>query len=101
MRSVLLCAVAASVLSLAGVAAAEESAPAAAAASVDVKPGQWIYTSDGMAVGRVDVVDKDKTGKAETAGVIRDMRMVHIPVSTLSTGPKGLVTSLTRKDVDR
>jgi hypothetical protein len=111
--SLLLCAVAASALSIAGAAAAADPAPAAPAAApaaatpaaatapVDVKAGQWIYTSDGMAVGRIDIVDKDKAGKPETAEVIRDMRMVYIPVSTLSPGKKGYVTTMTRKDIER
>ena len=34
-----------------------------------------------------------------SVSIIYDQHFIHIPASTLSSGDKGLVTSLTRKDV--
>ena len=72
--------------------------PAAAAHPLKVKPGQGIYSSDGRLLGNVDYVQTAKDGTPLYVGVIRDMQMVHIPANSLSTGPKGLTTSLTRAD---
>jgi hypothetical protein len=68
---------------------------------VKVSSGQMIYSSDGAALGRVDYVHKTKDGALQDVAVIHDMRMVHIPGDSLSSGPKGTLTSLTRADVDK
>lgn len=72
--------------------------PAAASHPVKVKSGEGIYSSDGQFLGNVDSVQKTKDGTPLYVSVIRDMQMVHIPVDSFSTGPKGLTTSLTRAD---
>jgi hypothetical protein len=70
----------------------------ATAPAAKVKSGEMIYFSDGASLGRVDYV-QSKDGAPQYVGVIRDMRMVRIPAETLSAGPKGLVTSLTKADL--
>jgi hypothetical protein len=66
-----------------------------------VKRGEMVYSSDGAALGRVDYVQKAKDGAPQDVALIHDMRIVHIPADSLSAGPKGTVTSLTRADVDK
>jgi hypothetical protein len=78
--------------------AAAQPAPGAAPAP-KVKSGERIYSSDGAVVGRVEYVDKDKSGAPKDVGVIYEMRMVHIPADSLSAGPNGVVTSLKRSDI--
>lgn len=72
-----------------------------AAAAPKVKSGEMLYSTDGAALGRIDYVQKSKDGAPEYVGLIRETRVVHVPADTLSNGPKGPVTSLSRKEVDR
>lgn len=71
------------------------------AAPVKVGRGQMIYSADGAALGRIDYVQKTKEGVLQNVAVIHDMRIVHIPGDSLSAGPKGTVTSLTRADIEK
>lgn len=103
MRFSFVFAAAVSALSLAAATASAEetvTTPEAAAAPVSVKNGEWIYSSDGSAIGRIDHVKKNKDG-ASAAAVIYQMRMVSIPLDSLSAGQKGYVTKLTRSEVSR
>lgn len=104
MRLSLICTLAAAAVSLATAASAQDAAATApeapAAAPATVKNGEWIYSSDGSAIGRVDHIQKGKDG-ASTAAVIYQMRMVYIPVDTLSAGQKGYVTKMKRSEVGR
>lgn len=75
--------------------------PAAAAPSLKVRSGQGIYSSDGGLLGHIDYVETAKDGTPMYVGVIRDTQIVHIPANSLSTGPKGVTTSLTRADFSR
>ena len=102
MRFSLICTAVLSALSLATAASAQDAATSseAATAPVAVKNGEWIYSSDGSAIGRVNHVQKGKDG-VSTAAVIYQMRMVYIPLDSLSTGQKGHVTKLTRSEVGR
>ena len=76
-------------------AVAQTSAPAPAAATAPaVKEGALVWSVDGHRIGRIDSV------RGNVIAVINDMRMVYIPVATLSTGARGLVSSLTLKDID-
>jgi hypothetical protein len=78
--------------SISSVAMAEDiPAPAAGPA---VHAGDWIYLSNGKPVGRIDYVEHDKSKAPTYAAVIADMQMVHVPISSLTSGPKGLTTSL-------
>ena len=75
-----------------------ETAPAAATAPVAapaIKNGDLVWSTDGRRIGRVDRV------RGDAVAVISDMKMVYIPVATLSTSEHGLVSSLTRKEIDR
>jgi hypothetical protein len=103
MRLSLVCAALAScaLFSTAAMADPEAAPAAAAAAPLQVKAGQWIYYADGSALGRIDYVDHAKDGTPTTAGVISDMKVLHIPASTLSAGAKGYVTSMTKADVNK
>jgi hypothetical protein len=81
-------------------AAMAQSAPGGTP-SDEVKSGEMVYSSDGAAIGRVEYVQKTKDGALQDVAVIHDMRMVHIPGDSLSTGAKGHVTSLTRTDIEK
>ena len=77
-------------------AVAQTAAPAPAAATAPaIKVGVLVWSAEGHRVGRIDSV------RGDVVAVINDMRMVYIPVSTLSTGARGLVSSLSLKDLDR
>jgi hypothetical protein len=84
--------------SISAVAAAQ---PAPAAPGSKVQSGERIYSSDGAVIGRVEYVDKGKDGTPKDVAVIYQMRMVHIPADSLSTGPNGVMTSLKRADVSK
>lgn len=70
-----------------------------AATSLQPKSGKWVRSTDGASIGRIDYVERTKDGAPKDVGVIYDMRIVHIPVDSLSAGPKGYVTSLTKAQV--
>jgi hypothetical protein len=106
MRALLATAAILSAVSIATAATAqppsEEPASApVAAASAQPKVGDWVRSSDGGSIGRINYVQKGKDGAPESVAIIYDMRMVHIPADTLSAGPKGYVTSLSRAAVDK
>lgn len=63
--------------------------------------GDMVYSADGAALGRVDYIQKGKDGAPQYVAVIHDMHMIHIPNESLSTGPKGLSTSLSKADVEK
>ncbi len=98
MRLSLILSAAISALSISSAVAAE---PAAAGAPVTVAAREMIRTTDGKSVGRVDSINKAKDGSVAAVGVIYDGRIVHIPVSTLSAGQNGYVTSLTKADLEK
>jgi hypothetical protein len=77
---------------------AEDNAPAP---SLDVKRSASIYDASGSYIGRVYEVRKDKDGAPASVSVIFRQKMVYIPVSTLSSGEKGLVTSLSRASLGK
>jgi hypothetical protein len=77
------------------------SAATAQTASLELKPGAWVRTSDGAPIGRIEYVDKAKDGSPTGVAVIYDMRVVHIPADSLSAGQKGIVTSLAKADVSK
>ena len=99
MRLVPIMATLISALSVSAVAAAQ-SAPAVTP-SPKVQSGERIYSSDGAVIGRVEYVDKGKDGTPKDVAVIYQMRMVHIPADSLSTGPSGVMTSLKRTEVSK
>lgn len=80
---------------------AEAQAPAAAAeasASLQVKSGNLIFSADGRRIGRVDRV-VTVNGAPVSVSVIYSGRIVRIPVETLSNNERGLVTTLSSKEV--
>ena len=77
---------------------AADPAPAAAAATAaapEITAGELVWSADGRQIGRVDRV------RGTAVVVISDLKMVHIPVATLSAGKRGLVSTLSRKEIDR
>lgn len=77
---------------------AADPAPAAAAATAvasEIKAGQLVWSADGRQIGRVDRV------RGTAVVVISDMKMVYIPIATLSSNNRGLVSTLSRKEIDR
>ncbi len=79
-------------------AVAQTAAPVAAAAAttaLEIKGGEMVWSSEGRRVGRVDRV------RGETVAVIRDMKMIYIPIASLSASDRGLVSTLTNKEINR
>jgi hypothetical protein len=105
MRLPLACAALVTAFSMSSAALAQDAgsaaAPAAATASAQLKVGEWIRTSDGAPVGRINYVQKGKDGSAEFVGVIYEMRMIHIPASSLTASEKGYTTTLSKADVNK
>jgi len=62
------------------------------AASVAPKVGEVLSDAAGRRIGNIEQVRADQG----VVTVIVDMRLVRIPLSTLSKGDKGLQTSLSR-----
>jgi len=62
------------------------------AASVAPKVGEVLRDAAGRRIGNIEQVRADQG----VVTVIVDMRLVRIPLSTLSKGDKGLQTSLSR-----
>ncbi len=71
-----------------------DPAPAAATAAPNIHSGILVWSSDGRRIGRVDRV------RGESVAVIYGMRIVYIPISSLSEGERGLVSTLSRKEID-
>jgi len=65
------------------------------AASVTPKVRQVVRDVAGRRIGEIDSVRTEQGYVTVTV----DMRLVHIPISTLSAGEKGLQTSLKRSDL--
>ncbi|MBA4354067.1 MAG: hypothetical protein C0409_05195 [Novosphingobium sp.] len=79
-------------------AAAQTAAPAAAVAATtapEIKAGEMVWSAEGRRIGRVDRV------RGEAVAVIRDMKMIYIPITTLSVSERGLVSTLTTKEINR
>ncbi len=76
------------------------AAPALAQGALAPKEGQMVKTADGQAVGRIDEV-QTSGGQPVSVSIIYNEHFIHIPASTLSPGDKGLVTSMSRKDVSQ
>lgn len=79
-------------------AAAQTAEPAptpAAAAAIEIKGGEMVWSADGRRIGRVDRV------RGSAVAVVSDMQMVYIPIATLTVSERGLVSSLSRKEISR
>jgi len=80
-------------------AAALMAAPAMAqndsSAATSVKKGVMVFSADGRRIGRIDFIRDNEVG------IIYDGRFIKIPVSTLSSAEKGVVTTLTRAEVGK
>ena len=100
MRLSLIFTAAAAALSLSTTTAAVAQTAETTAPAVSVRDGERITSSDGWTIGRVDSVQKGKDG-ASYAAVIYQMRMVYIPVDSLTAGEKGYVTKLSRAEVTK
>jgi len=76
-------------------------AAAIAADAPLIKERALVKTADGRKVGFIDRVFKNAAGEATGVQIIYGGRFVMIPAETLSSAEKGLVTSLTAKDVNK
>ena len=88
-------------LSIAFAAALSLSAAAIAADAPAIKANALVKTVDGRKVGFIDRVLKNNAGETTGVQIIYSGRFVVIPVTTLTAAEKGLVTSLTAKEVNR
>ncbi len=77
------------------------SAAAIAADAPLIKQNALVKTADGRKVGYIDRILKDSAGAPTGVQIIYSGRFVVIPATTLSAAEKGLVTSLTAKEVNR
>lgn len=77
-----------------GSAAIAQDAPA-------IKARSMVKTADGARVGVIDRITKNADGTPASVQIIYKGRFVSIPAATLSTGEKGLVTSLTADDLKK
>ena len=66
-----------------------------------IKERALVKTVDGRKVGFIDRVLKNAAGEATGVQIIYGSRFVVIPADTLTAAEKGLVTSLTAKDVNK
>ena len=66
-----------------------------------IKTHALVKTVDGRKVGYIDRILTNNAGEPTAVQIIYSGRFVVIPVTTLSTAEKGLVTSLTAKEVNR
>ncbi|MCP1470276.1 hypothetical protein J3E64_001964 [Sphingobium sp. OAS761] len=66
-----------------------------------IKERALVKTTDGRKVGFIDRVMKNAAGEPTAVQIIYSGRFVVIPVETLSSAEKGLVTTLTAKEVNR
>jgi hypothetical protein len=71
----------------------EVSATQAGAAGVTPKAGQVIRDTTGRRIGVVDSI------RGSDVYIITNTKMVHVPVSTLTAGEKGVQTSLKSSDI--
>ncbi len=71
---------------------AQDAAAATAAVSV-AKVGDLVFSADGRRVGRVDRI------RGNAVAIIIGMKMVYIPMDKISTDARGLVSSLTLKEI--
>ncbi len=76
--------------------AAHAQAPEAASS---LKAGAYLYSADAKRIGRVERLIPAKDGTPGWASIIVDSRFVSVPVTTISTGDKGFVTSLSKDDI--
>ena len=60
-----------------------------------VKSGAWVFSADGRRIGRVDDVADG------TAAIIYNGHLIRIPLDKLAASDKGLVSSLTRREIDQ
>jgi len=54
-----------------------------------------VWSAEGRRIGRVDRV------RGDAVVVIRDMKMISIPIASLTASERGLVTTLTNKEISR
>jgi hypothetical protein len=73
--------------------APEVTAPALAAA--DIKPGKAVFSAEGRRVGKVDRI------RGDAVAVIRDQKMIYIPIASLTASERGLVSTLSNKEINR
>ena len=57
--------------------------------------GEILWSADGRRIGRVERV------RGSTVAVVADMKMVYVPLDTVSASDRGLVSTLTRKEITR
>lgn len=75
--------------------------PALADDALAIKTNALVKTADGARVGRIDRVVNDADGKPVAVKIIFQGRFITIPAASLSTSGQNLVTTLSRKDVDK
>lgn len=70
-------------------------ATASTLSAADIRPGATVFSAEGRRVGKVDRV------RGDTIAVIRDQKMIYIPIATLTASERGLVSTLSNKQINR
>jgi hypothetical protein len=60
-----------------------------------------IYSAEGTKIGKIDRVESAKDGAVTAVRVIYRGKFITIPATTLSTGDKGVTTSLSNADLKK
>lgn len=71
----------------------EANAPALSAA--EIRAGATVFSAEGRRVGKVDRV------RGDSVAVIRDQKMIYIPIATLTASKRGLDSTLSIKEINR
>ena len=72
-----------------------DSTPAATASAPAISRGAMVFSAEGRRIGRIDRV------RGSDVNVIFNGKFVAIPTSSLSSGERGLTTSLTQADLGK
>jgi len=75
--------------------------PVSAADAPAIKANAMLKTADGARVGRIDRVQTGTDGAAVAVKIIYRGHYVTIPAETITGNEAGLVTSLTRAEVNK
>lgn len=86
---------------IAGDTAAVADSAAASNSALSLRTRALVKTTDGRKVGFIERVVRDTAGAPTSVQIIYNGRFVQIPASTLAPAEKGLVTSLTAKEVGK
>ncbi|WP_404477306.1 hypothetical protein [Novosphingobium sp. BL-52-GroH] len=75
--------------------------PALAAEAPTVDRNQTVFSAEGTKLGKIDRVLQGADGTASAVRLIYRGKFITIPAQTLSSGEKGLTTSMTNAELKK